>query len=705
MEGIKLSLKYPGNRGYLARKAFEDLRKTTMQTFFDFCPEGIIKSYNKSLHWLEFVNGSEIQFGDLENRNKLKSLNLGWYGIDEASETTKDVDLIMQSRLRLKSDKPVDNWKKVKQMGKEFWIPNYYGLYASNPEPCWLKEDFVEEPGTDHVFIRSLPSDNPYLPPDYIESLEANADEDWIKRYLQGDWGTFEGQIYKAFNRDRNVIEPFKIPKEWRRYRSIDLGVDDPTACLWFAVDSEQNVYLYKEYYESNRPTEDHAEDICMMSGKDKYSGTIFDHHGLGKQLIIDYNRLGVKGTDHKEHRIVAGIARVQQLLKLQGVEHKPKLFVFDNCIHTIKEFESYRWDTRKRDLDLNSKETPLDRDNHCVTGDTLVWTLGGKKKIKDMVGTTGWVNTPYGIYPYKNCRKIGNKVTTEYNFEGHKIKATSDHKIQTPAGDWKELFDIQSDDVIQLANESNIKNNSRVQWGKVLSLWRKILPPQFKKQDSSATSSSGLGVPQWKHPYGLPHSPQGWEYGEQPNREFRDGEGWESFKKTYDTRAKGKSEKECSEVCNAKSQSLAQDKRGTQVSSEDIKDSLEEEGKGKGSLSVLWGRFQDILSRKNKVLSFQLPSENISRSKDDSRRNKNISLSSQSEIGYEDVYDMEVGGVHCFVVNDGFVIRNCMDCLKNWTVTFYYSKTPTKSEQDKRWEKEQERKLNKRKVSSITNY
>jgi phage terminase large subunit len=377
MEGLSLSLDFPGNRGYLARKTYNDFTKTTQKTFFDFVPEGLIKSYNKTEHLVTLFNGSEIQFGDCENVSKLKSLNLGWYGIDEASEIDRDIKMILDSRLRLSSRYPKKNWHKVVNAGVVSYIPDYYAIFASNPEPCFLYDDFVN-PETrlkGHIFIPALPTDNPHLPPDYVQRLMESGDEDWINRYIHGSWKVFEGQIYKDFIRERNVIKPFEIPGHWNKYRSIDLGVDDPTVCTWIATDPEKNVYIYREYYESNRSTDDHAEDICVASGSEHYVGTIFDHHGLGKQLIIDYNKRGVKGGEHKEHKIIAGITRVQQLLKPQGFSNKPKLYVFDTCVKTIKEFEAYRWAKRKYNTDLNSLETPLDKDNHAM--DTIKnWTI-----------------------------------------------------------------------------------------------------------------------------------------------------------------------------------------------------------------------------------------------------------------------------------------------------------------------------------------
>jgi len=352
MEGLKLALKYPGSYGYIARKTFESLRKTTMKTFFEFTPKELIARHNKSEHLVSLVNGSEIQFGDLENDDKLKSLNLAWFGIDEASEISKNTFLLMSSRLRQRIPK-IDM--------------KYYGFLTSNPAPCWLRDDFVKHPQRDYVFIPALPKENPYLPHDYVERLYETSTPEWSKRYLEGDWGTFEGQIYCDFNRDRNLVTPFDIPFYWNKYRTIDLGSENPTVCLWIAVNPEGDVYVYREYYASSLATEEHAETITMASKGEKYIGTVFDHHGLGKQLITDYNRLGVRGFQAKERTVISGVERVKELLRPQGEENKSKLYVFDNCINTIREFESYQWDTRKNNLDMSGREKPLDKDNDTM--------------------------------------------------------------------------------------------------------------------------------------------------------------------------------------------------------------------------------------------------------------------------------------------------------------------------------------------------
>ena len=174
--GFELSREIAGNRGAIIRKYFTSLRRTTMVTFFETVPSGLISEYNKSEQKVTLRNGSEILFLEADESKdplfeKLKSLELGWFAIDEASEVSKQAFQILVSRLR---------WKRA--------AGNYYGLLASNPEQCWLKEDFIDHPKRDHAYFPALPKDNPYLPAEYIANLRTIFDEQQQRKYIEGDW-------------------------------------------------------------------------------------------------------------------------------------------------------------------------------------------------------------------------------------------------------------------------------------------------------------------------------------------------------------------------------------------------------------------------------------------------------------------------------------------------------------------------------------
>jgi len=180
-EAIALSDDYPGNRGYVCRHELTSFKRSTGLTLdLLLTRAGLIARHHQTDHYYLLINGSVIYYGGLGDDanaiDKLKSMELGWFAIDEASETTEAFFLMLGSRLRLQ-------------------IPRikYFGLLASNPDPGWLKARFIDQKLPDHIFIPALPKDNPALPAGYVDRLKELFPADWVARFLEGDWSAFEG--------------------------------------------------------------------------------------------------------------------------------------------------------------------------------------------------------------------------------------------------------------------------------------------------------------------------------------------------------------------------------------------------------------------------------------------------------------------------------------------------------------------------------
>jgi hypothetical protein len=179
-EIIALSVQFPGNRCAILRKTRTVLKRTTLVTFFNVCPPEIIRNYNKSDLEVTLINGSVILFLEADESKdplfeKLKSLEIGAYFIDEASEVARGAHQALAGRLR---------WSAAKD--------NFYGILASNPEQCWLKEDFPvcssSKPKQNHAFFKFLPAHNPFLPKDYINNLRSVLDANQQLKYIEGSW-------------------------------------------------------------------------------------------------------------------------------------------------------------------------------------------------------------------------------------------------------------------------------------------------------------------------------------------------------------------------------------------------------------------------------------------------------------------------------------------------------------------------------------
>ncbi|MFV0234177.1 phage terminase large subunit [Empedobacter falsenii] len=180
-EAIKQAMLYNGNRLVIVRKELSVLRRTTLITFLSICPKEIVKNFNQTSLEVTFVNGSTLTFIDANISKdpmlqKIKGLEIGWFGIDEANEISIDVYKLLKSRLR---------WilpNKTK--------PQYEGRLTSNPEPCWLIPTFIQSNNPDEVYIQSLTTDNYDENSEYVINLkEAFKDSpNFLQKYLYADW-------------------------------------------------------------------------------------------------------------------------------------------------------------------------------------------------------------------------------------------------------------------------------------------------------------------------------------------------------------------------------------------------------------------------------------------------------------------------------------------------------------------------------------
>ena len=223
-EAKELSMAYPGNRGVMCRWHLQDFKNSTLKTLLECLPREIIANHNLAEHTISLINGSEIIYmgmSEAENVSKLKSMEIGFFCIDEASETPQEVFLLFQSRLR----------KRLRN-GQ---FPKFFGLLASNPADCWLKDDFVMRGGgEDYLFIPSLPKDNPFLPGDYEKRLRQTYPDDWVKRFLEGSWDELSGGdtvipgdwIRAAVNREIVIEDKPVIGVDIARYGDDEIVID-----------------------------------------------------------------------------------------------------------------------------------------------------------------------------------------------------------------------------------------------------------------------------------------------------------------------------------------------------------------------------------------------------------------------------------------------------------------------------------------------
>lgn len=372
---IRLAMMAPGGRGLIGRNTLVDLKATTMKTFFEVCDPRLILKFNKSENLLTLINGHEIYFWGLDDIEKLKSLEIGWFWFDEVDEVDANVFDVAIGRLRHKKQ------------------PKRLGMITSNSEgKNWTYKKFVEGKGVrskedlDKYYIIKAPStENTNLPDDYLDVLNSYTG-DLYDRYVQASFDVFEGQIFPEFNRAVHVIKPFAIPESWQRIRGGDHGERNPTAVLGAAVDPYGNVFIYREYVDSGHFVDYHAKQVAEAYEGEKISYTVFDpsiksvRGGTGKKVDKEW-RYNMKKYEpnfvlkYGINSVAAGFARMHRYLTINpdrahpitGKMGSPQLFIFDTCPITIDELESYKWAKQSRTSEDDPIEKPRKKDDHTT--------------------------------------------------------------------------------------------------------------------------------------------------------------------------------------------------------------------------------------------------------------------------------------------------------------------------------------------------
>lgn len=214
----------PGSKFFIGRESIKDTRASVLKTWSEIGNKIGFTAYKFNDVGIIFDNGTEIELLDLTyypykdplfERLGSKEYTAGW--IEEASQVHYLAFEVLKTR--------VGRWKNELVKSKI--------LSTFNPKKNWVDSTFYrpfinqkEVPGT--RFIYALPSDNPYLPKDYIKRLHELKDEATKQRLLFGNFDYDDdptalidfNQISEMWERIPNLTGTKHITADIARYGS-----------------------------------------------------------------------------------------------------------------------------------------------------------------------------------------------------------------------------------------------------------------------------------------------------------------------------------------------------------------------------------------------------------------------------------------------------------------------------------------------------
>jgi PBSX family phage terminase large subunit len=188
--------------------------------------------------------------------------------------------------------------------------------------------------------------------------MEDSFDPDYAKRYIQGVWGSFEGLIYKDFNKEKHTGDYRNKP-----LKNYVAGYDDGyrnAACLLVGgVDPDNRMHIIAEYYKSDRTTDEITSDIKPMYERYEVRKIFCDPSGLNAIETFKRHYMRALDADNTRKGEGSGISKLKSLFK------QDMIFIDKGCTHLIKQLQSYRYDKDK--ISGNYNEEPVKKEDHAV--------------------------------------------------------------------------------------------------------------------------------------------------------------------------------------------------------------------------------------------------------------------------------------------------------------------------------------------------
>lgn len=379
---------HPEFRGLLLRRTNDELKELKWKSkpiYTKAFPGAQWKE--KDSMWV-FPSGAQFWMTYLERDEdvmRYQGQSFSWIGVDELTQyPTPFAWNYLRTRLRTTADDlptymratsnpggPGHGW--VKKMfidpaphGKPFPATN-----IDTGEPLVIPHgdtDFPEEQWGKPMFMRRfIPaklSDNSYLMRDGKYKLNLMSGSDQLQRQLlYGDWNVADGAAFSEFRTDIHVIQPFEIPRAWRKFRSCDFGYSarQATAVHWYAVNPlTDQLIVYRELYVNQMTGREVARKVLELEHGESVAYGVLDSAvwaktgQTGPSIAEEMIQAGCRWrpADKPAGSRIAGKNRIHELLRVDPMNKLPGLVFFDNCRQIIADLPVIPSDKDSDDID-----------------------------------------------------------------------------------------------------------------------------------------------------------------------------------------------------------------------------------------------------------------------------------------------------------------------------------------------------------------
>jgi hypothetical protein len=375
---------HPAYNGIIFRRSFPQLQEIIDRTHQQYPAIGGI--YKSVEHRWYFPSGGKIQLGHMQHENdryNYQGKQFQFIGVDEVTHFSENQYLYMFSRCRSSIPGLIAEIRASANPGGvgHQWVKSRF------VDICPHNETYIDpDTGLSRIFIPGKLTDNPALlenDPGYISRLDALPEIERM-RLRDGIWDAFEGQVFTELSYRVHAVDDFEPPPEWFKWCTFDWGFSSPFCVLWFTIDPDGVIYLYREWYGC---VEGEA-DKGLRLGSTEIANGIHDRekerinirladpaiwsstpnnpkYGIkGKSVWEDFNQSGLHflkaDNDRKQGKI-----QVHKRLEVETVvdpetgeiiEERPRFYAAKSCVNFWRTMPEIRED-KKDPEDIDTKQ------------------------------------------------------------------------------------------------------------------------------------------------------------------------------------------------------------------------------------------------------------------------------------------------------------------------------------------------------------
>lgn len=251
-----------------------------------------------------------------------------------------------------------------------------YDEIVANPDRESKYRGFMEAEVEDACRIHGVRG---FLEHDDILKMIAQYDDEDMQARVFGKFQHLTGLVFKSFNRDIHVIDPFEVNLEdYVVVQAYDTHPRVNESILWVAFDRKGRAFVVDELW-TDVPTGELVQLIKEKDTQYRVSKRFLDPSAFdvdkrrggsyANTLSVKYNLTFQKGSKRREDARKVIQDRLHYRISGDEFIKAPMIYFFNTCTRTIWEMEHYQWDDWRGTAGerKDPKPTPQDKDDHMI--------------------------------------------------------------------------------------------------------------------------------------------------------------------------------------------------------------------------------------------------------------------------------------------------------------------------------------------------